>query len=98
MAIGVLVRRITKDGVNAKILLPDIVEIRSLSVRQPGYISGETIFNLDRPEECIVISKWTTKKHWQEWEKHPKRLDLIKKMEKHLGAKTQYNVYGIGLW
>ena len=66
MAIGVLIRRITKDGVNAKILHPDLVEIWSLSVRQPGYISGETIYNLDRPEECIVISKWTSKEHWQE--------------------------------
>ena len=98
MAIGVLIKRITKDGVNAKVLHPDLVEIRSLSVRQPGYISGETIYNLERPEECIVISKWTTKEHWQEWEKNPKRLELINKMEKHLGAKTQYNVYGIGLW
>ena len=98
MAIGVLIRRITKDGLNAKILLPDIVEIRSLSVRQPGYISGETIFNLERPEECIVISKWTTKEHWQEWEKNPKRIELNRKMEKHLDAKTRYNVYGIGLW
>ena len=98
MAIGVLIRRITKDGINAKVLHPDLVEIRSLSVRQPGYISGETIYNLDRPEECIVISKWTSKEHWQSWKKNPKRLEIIKKMEKHLSAKAQYNIYGIGLW
>ena len=69
MAIGVLIKKITKGGVNAKVLHPDLVEIRSLSVRPPGYISGETIYNLDRPEECVVISKWTTKEHWLEWKK-----------------------------
>ena len=98
MAIGVLIRRRAKDGTNAKIFLPHIVEIRSLAVRQPGYISGETFFNLERQEECIVISKWTKMEHWQKWEKDPRRLELNKNMEKHLGATTEYNIYGIGLW
>jgi heme-degrading monooxygenase HmoA len=98
MAIGVLIKRLSKEGTNAKILLPHIVEIRSLAVRQPGYISGETFFNLERPEECIVISKWTTEEQWQEWERNPRRMELDKNMEKHLAAKTEYNIYGIGLW
>ena len=42
MAIGVIIKRIAKKGTDAKVLLPQIVEIRSLAVRQPGYISGET--------------------------------------------------------
>ena len=98
MAIGVLIKRLARVGTNAKVFLPHIVEIRSLAVRQPGYISGETFFNLERPEECIVISKWTTIEHWQAWEKDPRRLELNKNMEIHLGAKTEYNVFGIGLW
>jgi hypothetical protein len=49
MAIGVLIKRVTKHGDNAKVLLPHIIELRALAVRQPGYISGETFFNLDRP-------------------------------------------------
>ena len=98
MAIGVLIRRLAKDGTSAKILLPHIVEIRALAVRQPGYISGETFFNLDRPEECIVISKWTKIEHWQDWQKDPRRLELNENMEKHMGVTTEYSVYGIGLW
>ncbi len=54
MAIGVLIKRVTKPGVDARELMPLIVELRSLAVRQPGYISGETFFNLDLPEECVV--------------------------------------------
>ena len=61
MAIGVLIKRVTKHGEDAKVLLPHIVEIRSLAVRQPGYISGETFFNLDRTDECLVIARWTTR-------------------------------------
>ena len=98
MAIGVLIKRVTKNGVNAKVLLPHIVELRALGVRQPGYISGETFFNLDHPEECVVISRWTALKYWQRWLKDPRRMELNEKIEKHLETKAEYNVYGIGLW
>jgi heme oxygenase (mycobilin-producing) len=98
MAIGVLVKRVTKHGEDAKVLLPYIVELRSLAVRQPGYISGETFFNLDRTDECLVIGRWTTIELWQQWKQDPLRIELDNKMEKYLGAKTEYSIYGIGLW
>jgi heme-degrading monooxygenase HmoA len=98
MAIGVLIKRVTKQGENAKILLPHIVELRALAVKQPGYISGETFFNLDHPEECLVIGRWTTIEFWQKWYQDPRRIELDKNMEEHLGAKPEYSIYGIGLW
>ena len=58
MAIEVLIRRVTRPGTNAKILLPYIVELRSHAVKQPGYISGETLFNLEQTGECLVVSRW----------------------------------------
>ena len=98
MAIGVLIKRVISHGEDAKVLLPHIIELRSLAVRQPGYISGETFFNLDRPEECLVIGRWTTKELWQKWMRDPRRIELDGNMEKHLGTKTEYSIYGIGLW
>jgi len=98
MAIGVLIKRVVKPGDNAKVLLPHIIELRSLAVRQPGYISGETFFNLDHPEECLVISRWTALEHWQKWKSDPRRRELDENVKKHLGTKTEYNIYGIGLW
>jgi heme-degrading monooxygenase HmoA len=98
MANGVLIKRVVKPGDNAQVLLPLIIELRALAVRQPGYISGETFFNLDRPEECLVISRWTTLEHWQKSKGDPRRIELDENVEKHLGTKTEYNIYGIGLW
>ena len=98
MAIGVLVKRVTKHGEDAKVLLPHIIELRSLAVRQPGYISGETFFNLERKDECLVIGRWTTIELWQQWKLDLRRIELDKNMENHLGAKTEYSIYGIGLW
>ena len=42
MAIGVLIKRVTRHGEDAKVLLPHIIELRALAVRQPGYISPST--------------------------------------------------------
>ena len=98
MAIGVLIKRVAKHGDNAKVLLPHIIELRALAVRQPGYITGETFFNLDRPKECLVIGRWTTIELWQKWYQDPRRIELDKNMEEHLGAKPEYSIYGIGLW
>lgn len=98
MAIGVLIKRIVKDGMDAKTLLPYVVDLRAIAVRQDGYISGETFFNLKRREECLVISRWTSLEHWQRWEKNKQRIDINKEMDKQLIRETQYNIYGIGLW
>ena len=98
MAIGVVIKRATKPGVDIKELLPHIIELRAHAVRQPGYISGETFFNLDHPEECLVIGRWTTIELWQKWYQDPRRIELDKNMEEHLGAKPEYSIYGIGLW
>jgi len=98
MAIGVLIKRVVKHGADAKVLMPLVVELRSLAVRQPGYISGETFFNLDRPEECVVIGRWTSLEHWHQWKKDKRRIALIDKIEKHLESNSEYNFYGIGLW
>ena len=98
MAIGVLIKRVTKDGENAKVLLPHIIELRSLGVRQPGYISGETFIHLERPEECLVISRWTTLENWQQWTRNHRRIELDGNMQKHLDTQTEYNIYTIDLW
>jgi len=98
MAIGVLIKRVTKHGDKSKVLLPHIIELRALAVRQPGYISGETFFNLDHPGECLVISRWTTIEHWQQWKLDARRIELEGNLEKHLEIKTEYSIYGIGLW
>ena len=98
MAIEVLIRRVTKQGLNAKALLPHIIELRSHAVKQPGYISGETLFNLEQSEECLVISRWTTLEHWQQWNRTSRRMELDEGMKELFGTETEYKFYGAGLW
>ncbi len=98
MAIEILIKRTTDHGNSAKILLPHIIELRSHAVKQPGYISGETLFNIERSEECLVLSRWTKLEHWQDWLKNPLRIELNEQIEKLLTTQTEYNIYSVSLW
>lgn len=98
MAIEVLIKRATDHEDLAKSLLPYIMDLRSHAVKQPGYISGETLFNIERSAECLVISRWTKLEHWQDWLRNPIRIELNQKIEKLLGTKAEYNIYSVSLW
>lgn len=98
MAIEVLIKRTTDRGNSAKTLLPHIIELRSLAVQQPGYISGETLLSIERPEECVVISRWTKLEHWQNWLRNPVRIELNDRIENLLATEAEYSIYSVGLW
>ena len=98
MAIEILIKRATDHGNSAKILLPHIIELRSHAVKQPGYISGETLFNIERSQECLVLSRWTKLEHWQNWLRNPLRIELNEKIEKLLNTKSEYDIYSVSLW
>ena len=56
-----------------------LIELRSMAMRQPGYISGETLRELINPSLFKVISTWSTLKDWKTWQASPQRL-LIEEM------------------
>ena len=70
MAVKVLIRRHVPED-KAREIIPLFRQIRSLAITREGYISGETLRNLDDPEEFLVISSWQTSEEWESWLKSP---------------------------
>ena len=71
-------------------------EMRELAMKQPGYISGETMKNVNQPEEYLVISTWTSSADWQQWLDSPERQKIQTEIDKILGGKTEYSLYHYG--
>ncbi|MBW2010051.1 MAG: antibiotic biosynthesis monooxygenase [Deltaproteobacteria bacterium] len=66
MAVKVLIKR--KVPLNkAKEIIPLFRKLRILATEQPGYISGETMRRLDKPDEYLVISTWESSEAWKTW-------------------------------
>ncbi len=67
--------------------------MRSVTLMQPGYISGQTLRRLDRNDECMVISTWRSIEDWNDWIKNDKRKAIQKEIDELLGAETEYEIY-----
>lgn len=67
--------------------------LRSLTLEQEGYISGETLGRIDKKDECIVISTWRSVEDWNRWVNDPKRIEVQTKIDEILGEDTEYAMY-----
>jgi heme-degrading monooxygenase HmoA len=93
MAIEVLIKRKIEQGPQARKVVPLILQLRALATFQPGYISGETFFNVDNPEDCLVVSRWETREDWERWLHSEERSEIQKKIEDFTQEQTEYVVY-----
>lgn len=95
MAVKIIIkRRVPKEKESE--LLPLLIQLRSKATTQPGYISGETLRNMDDPEEFLVIGTWQTAEDWNAWKSSKEREELREKTDALLGEETDYGVYFYG--
>ena len=92
MAIKVFVKRKVSDR-DLEALRVYIEKLRIISTGQPGYVSGETLRRLDHPGEILVISKWKTRKDWQQWFESEARRSVQAQINSLIGLQTTYEIY-----
>ena len=95
MAVKIMIKRIVPKD-RAKELIPLFRQIRSLAIKQAGYISGETLKRLDRPDQFLIISTWQSSDDWEEWVTNKERNELQNQIDLLLGGKTEYEIYHYG--
>ena len=93
MSVEVMIKRKIKQGPQARKVVPLILQMRALATYHPGYISGRTLFNVEHPEDCLVISEWQTLEDWYQWMKNPERDAIQTKIDAETGESTEYSVY-----
>ena len=93
MSIEVMIKRKIQQGPLAGKVVPLILQLRTLATYQPGYISGRTLFNVENPEDCLVISEWQTMEDWYQWMQNEEREAIQAKIETETGEPTKYSVY-----
>ncbi|OQX13571.1 MAG: antibiotic biosynthesis monooxygenase [Desulfobacteraceae bacterium IS3] len=92
MSIKILIKRsVSKD--KEKELGNLLTQLRSLTMKQDGYISGETLKRFDKPGETMVISTWQSVEAWQSWILTRERRTIQDKIDELLGQKTVYEIY-----
>jgi heme-degrading monooxygenase HmoA len=92
MAIKVVIER-SVSAENQDELAELLKDLRAKAIRQPGYVSGETLFSVDRPGTHLVISTWETLREWKAWENNPERKGITYKIESLLNEPSRIAVY-----
>lgn len=95
MAVKIIIKRMVPEDKEAA-LVPLLIALRSKATTRTGYISGETLRNVDNSEEFIVISTWQSEEAWRSWESSQERRELQERIDDLIEGKTEYGVYFYG--
>jgi heme-degrading monooxygenase HmoA len=95
MAVKILIKR-RVPPTQAKEIIPLFRQMRASAATQAGYITGETLRNLDNPAEFLVISTWQSSADWKKWLQSKERKKIQGKIDDLLGGATDYEIYHYG--
>ncbi|MCX5846303.1 MAG: antibiotic biosynthesis monooxygenase [Deltaproteobacteria bacterium] len=92
MTVKIMIKR--KVSADKGVKLKDLImQLRALCLKQPGYVSGESLKSAVRPDEYLVISTWESDNAWKAWLGSKERATIQDQIDTLLGAKTEYEVY-----
>ena len=96
MAVKILIKRKFKDG-NLKAASRLLINHRNGAMKQPGYISSETMQGLEDPNQITVVSMWKDIEAWESWKNSDIRLANENEARDLLVGPTEYEHYSLGL-
>ncbi|MFC2041364.1 antibiotic biosynthesis monooxygenase family protein [Chloroflexota bacterium] len=88
--IRVLIERHAQEG---RRFLSLLREIRAEAMKQPGYISGETLVDANNMYNIAVISTWNSIRDWKAWQKSKLRAELEQKIKALLVEPEKITVF-----
>lgn len=95
MAVKVFIKRnVKKDKTEAALEL--LKEVRGQALKQPGYISGETLVNHYDPCNITVVSTWQTIDDWIRWQESDQRSGKEDQLEGLQEGPTRFEIYDLG--
>ena len=96
MAVKVFIKRNVKKGKTQE-AVELLKEVRSYALKQPGYISGETLINHYDPCNITVVSTWQTIDDWIRWEESDERSAKENQLEGLQEGPADFEIYDLGL-
>ena len=97
MAVRVLIKRGFKEKDIGKISKM-LITTRYGAMEQEGYISSETMWDLDDSQRVVVSSMWQNIESWNSWKSSEKRKAIQSQFSDYLDGPTEYEHFFIGLY
>ena len=92
MTVKILIKRkVTDETISGLEYL--LNKLRSQTITQKGYISGESLISCEDKNLCLVISTWKSLQDWKKWFSSPERLEIQNQIDHLIGEPTHYEIY-----
>jgi heme-degrading monooxygenase HmoA len=75
-------------------LMDALRELRNEAMKQPGYITGETLVDLEDPRNVLVISTWHTVEQYNAWNKSESYTKTTRQVDLLIAEPHTERVYG----
>ena len=95
MAVKIIIMR-TVSPEEYTAIGPYLTKLHALAKQQEGYISGESLSNIDNPDEKIVISSWRSKEDWERFISDPEVDAAHQAVDDLIAKKTLHQIYITG--
>ena len=92
MTVKVIIER-SMNPENVEKAVDILTDLRTKAMRQRGYISGETLFSVDRPGTHVVVSTWENLSSWKAWVNNPERTEIASKIDTLLSSPSKHTTY-----
>jgi heme-degrading monooxygenase HmoA len=96
MAVKILIKRKFKNG-NMQAASRYVINNRNGAMRQPGYISSETLRNIEDKDTILVVSMWENLEAWEAWKNSEIRKANVAEFKDYLVGVAEYEHYSLGL-
>jgi len=90
--VRVIVERYVKPDKEAE-LANLLIELRIRAMRWPGYITGETLRELEDPSHWVTISTWADANAWTSWVASPQRQELADRIDPLLTTPPKMTIF-----
>ena len=96
MVVKILIKRKFKNG-NMQAASRLLINNRNGAMMQPGYISSETLRNIDDRNQVVVVSMWEKIEAWNAWKNSETRTANEAEFKDYLIGEVEYEHYSLGL-
>ena len=96
MAVKILIKRKFKEG-SIKAASRLLINHRNGAMKQPGYISSETMRSLDDPDRIVVVSMWHSIEEWEAWRNSDTRTANENEFREYIIGEPEFECYSLGL-
>ena len=90
--IKIHIRRTVPEGKEEE-LRSLLNQLRGITMGTPGYIAGETLKRVDKPDESLVVTKWQSEFYWNQWLDSKERAEIQDSIDRLIGSETLYEIY-----